>query len=137
MTDVTVVSTFGDNPVFWQAILLAFMVLLFGLVALMVRVARLNQDIKALALRLTTVENRPSQPATLTQKTAPIPKTNLVHNPLQLSAEDAVVPEFSAESMIETAISMIKTGDAADQIQLKLGIEPELLAILIQQHKSA
>jgi hypothetical protein len=39
--------------------------------------------------------------------------------------------------MIETAISMIKAGDAADQIQLKLGIEPELLEILIQQHKSA
>jgi hypothetical protein len=32
---------------------------------------------------------------------------------------------------------MIKAGDAADQIQLKLGIEPELLSILIQQHKPA
>ena len=137
MTDVTALSAFEGNAVFWQAMLLAFMVLLLGLVALMVRVARLNQNIKALALRFTTVENRPSQPAPLTQKMAPIPKTNLVHDPLQPSAADAVVSEFSAESMIETAISMIKTGDAADQIQLKLGIEPELLAILIQQHKSA
>jgi hypothetical protein len=137
MTDVTALSAFGGHLVFWQAVLLAFMVLLFGLVALMVRVARLNQNIKALALRLTTFESRPSQPTPLPQKTAPVPKTNLAHEPLQPIAADAVIPEFSAESMVETAISMIKTGDAADQIQLKLGIEPELLAILIQQHKSA
>jgi hypothetical protein len=137
MTDVTALSAFWGSAVFLQAVLLAFMVLLFGLVALMVRVARLNQNIKAMALRLTTLESWTSQPTPLPQKTAPIPKKNLAHEPLQPSAANAVIPEFSAESMIETAISMIKTGDAADQIQLKLGIEPELLAILIQQHKSA
>ena len=137
MTDVTVVSTFWDNPVFWQAVLLAFMVLLFGLVALLLRVARLNRNMKALALRLTALESRPGQSALLPQKTAPLPKKDFAHDPPQPSAAAVVVPEFSAESMIETAISMIKAGYAADQIHLKLGIEPELLAILILQHKSA
>ena len=137
MTDVTVVSTFWDNPVFWQAVLLAFMVLPFGLVGLLLRVARLNRNMKALALRLTALEGRPGHSAPLPQKTAPLPKTDFAHDPLRPSAAAAVIPEFSADSMIETAISMIKAGDAADQIQLKLGIEPELLEILIQQHKSA
>ena len=136
MTDVTALSAFGGHPVFWQAVLLAFMVLLFGLVALMVRVARLNRNIKTLALRLTTLESRPGQSAPLPQKIAPLPKTDFAHDPSQPSTTDAVIPEFSKDSMIETAISMIKAGDAADQIQLKLSIEPELLAILIQQHKS-
>ena len=137
MTDATVVSIFFGNPVFWLAVLLAFMVLLFGLVGLLLRVARLNRNMKALALRLTALESRPGHSAPLSQKSAPLPKTNFAHDPPQSSAAAAVVPEFSAESMIETAISMIKAGYAADQIQLKLGIEPELLAILIQQHKFA
>ena len=137
MTDAAALSAFWAIPIFWQAVLLALAVLLFGLVALMVRVARLNRNIKALALRLTTLESRPGHSAPLPQKTAPLPKTDFAHDPSQPSAADAVIPEFSADSMIETAISMIKAGDAADQIQLKLGIEPELLAILIQQHKSA
>ena len=117
--------------------LLALAVLLFGLVALLLRVARLNRNIKALALRLTALEGRPGHSAPLPQKTAPLPKTDFAHDPSRPSAAAAVIPEFSADSMIETAISMIKAGDAADQIQLKLGIEPELLEILIQQHKSA
>ena len=137
MTDATVVSIFFGNPVFWLAVLLALMVLLFGLVGLLLRVARLNRNMKALALRLTALESRPGQSALLSQKTAPLPKTDFAHDPSRHSAAAAVIPEFSADSMIETAISMVKAGDAADQIQLKLGIEPELLEILIQQHKSA
>lgn len=137
MTDVAALSAFWANPIFWQSVLLAVAVLLFGLVALTVRVARLNRNVKALALRLATLESRPGHPAPLPQKMAPLPKTNFAHDPPQPSAAEAVIPEFSADSMIETAISMIKAGDAADQIQTKLGIEPELLAILIQQHKSA
>ena len=137
MTDVATFSAFWTTPIFWQFVLLAVAVLLCGLVALMVRVARLNRNIKTLALRLTTLESRPDQSAPLPQKMAPLPKTDFAHDRSQPSAADAVVPEFSADSMIETAISMIKAGDAVDQIQLKLGIEPELLAILIQQHKSA
>ena len=137
MTDATVVSIFFGNPVFWLAVLLAFMVLLFGLVGLLLRVTRLNRSIKALTLRLAALESQHGHSAPLPQKTAPLPKTDFAHNPPQPGAAEAIVPEFSADSMIETAISMIKAGDAADQIQLKLGIEPELLAILIQQHKSA
>ncbi|MFZ8869291.1 MAG: hypothetical protein ACO2YK_12070 [Paracoccaceae bacterium] len=137
MSDVAALSAFWAIPIFWQAVLLALAVLLFGLVALMVRVARLNRNVKAMALRLATLENRPGRAAPLPQKRAPLPKTNFAHDPSQPGAAEAVVPEFSADSMIETAISMIKAGDAEDQIQLKLGIEPELLAILIQQHKSA
>ena len=137
MTDTAVLSAFWANPIFWQSVLLALAVLLFGLVALLLRVARLNRNIKALALRLTALEGRPGHSAPLPQKTALLPKTNFAHDPPQPSAAEAVIPEFSADSMIETAISMIKAGDAADQIQLKLGIEPELLEILIQQHKSA
>ena len=137
MTDVAALSAFWANPIFWQAVLLALAVLLFGLVALMVRVTRLDRNIKALALRLASLESRPGHPAPLPQKRAPLPKTNFAHDPLQPGAADAVIPEFSADSMIETAISMIKAGDAEDQIQLKLGIEPELLVILIQQHKPA
>ena len=137
MTDLAALSAFWANPIFWQSVLLAVAVLLFGLVALMVRVARLNRNIKALALRLATLESRPGHPAPLPQKMAPLPKTNFAHDPPQPSAAEAVIPEFSADSMIETAISMIKAGDAADQIQLKLGIEPELWSILIQQHKPA
>ena len=137
MTDVAAFSPFGANPIFWHSVLLAVAVLLFGLVALMVRVVRLNRNIKALALRLATLESRPGHPAPSPQKMVPLPKTNFTHDPPQPGAAEAVIPEFSADSMIETAISMIKAGDAADQIQLKLGIEPELLEILIQQHKSA
>ena len=137
MTDLAALSAFWANPIFWQSVLLAVAVLLVGLVALMVRVARLSRNIKALALRLATLESEASQAAPLSQKRAPLPKTNFAHDPPQPSAAEAVIPEFSADSMIETAISMIKAGDAADQIQTKLGIEPELLAILIQQHKSA
>ena len=137
MTDATVVSIFFGNPVFWLAVLLAFMVLLFGLVGLLLRVARLNRNMKALALRLTTLESRPGQSAPLPQKIAPLPKTDFAHDPSQPSTTNAVIPEFSKDSMIETAISMIKAGEAADQIQFKLGIEPELLEILIQQHKSS
>ena len=137
MTDTAVLSAFWSNPIFWQSVLLALAVLLFGLVALMVRVARLYRNTKALALRLTALEGRPVHSVPLPQKTAPLPKTDFAHEPSRPSAAAAVIPEFSADSMIETAISMIKAGDAADQIQLKLGIEPELLEILIQQHKSA
>ena len=138
MSDVAALSAFWAIPIFWQAVLLAVAVLLFGLVALMVRVTRLNRNVKALALRLATLESRPGlHPAPLPQKMAPLPKTNFAHDPPQPNAAEAVIPEFSADSMIESAISMIKAGDAEDQIQLKLGIEPELLAILIQQHKSA
>ena len=137
MSDVAALSAFWAIPIFWQAVLLALAVLLFGLVALIMRVARLNRNIKALTLRLAALERRPSHSAPLSQKRAPLPKTNFAHDPSQASTAEAVIPEFSADSMIETAISMIKAGDAADQIQLKLGIEPELLAILIQQHKSA
>ena len=137
MTDTAVLSAFWATPIFWQSVLLALAVLLFGLVALLLRVARLNRNIKALALRLTALEGRPGHSTPLPQKTAPLPKTDFAHDPSQLSAAAAVIPKFSADSMIETAISMIKAGDAADQIQLKLGIEPELLKILIQQHKSA
>ena len=68
---------------------------------------------------------------------ATFPKTSFAHDRSQPSAAVTVIPEFSADSMIETAISMIKAGEAADQIQLKLGIEPKFLEILIQQHKSA
>lgn len=137
MTDVAALSAFWAIPSFWQAVLLSLAVLLFGLVALMVRVTRLNRNVKALALGLATLESEAGHAARLSQKTAPLPKTNFVHDPTQPGAAEAVIPEFSADSMIETAISMIKAGDAADQIQTKLGIEPELLAILIQQHKSA
>ena len=137
MTDTAVLSAFWANPIFWQSVLLALAVLLFGLVALLLRVARLNRNIKALALRLTALEGRPGHSAPLPQKTAPLSKTDFAQDPSRPSAAAAVIPEFSADSMIETAISMIKAGDAADQIQLKLGIEPELLEILIQQHKSA
>ena len=137
MTDVATFSAFWTTPIFWQFVLLAVAVLLCGLVALTVQVARLKRNIKALALRLATLESRPGHPAPLPQKIALLPKTNFPHDPPQTSAAEAVIPEFSADSMIETAISMIKAGDAADQIQTKLGIEPELLAILIQQHKSA
>ena len=136
MTDTAVLSAFWATPIFWQSVLLALAVLLFGLVALLLRVARLNRNIKALALRLTALEGRPGHSAPLPQKTALLPKTDFAHDLSQPSAADAVIPEFSTDSMIETAISMIKDGDAADQIQLKLGIEPELLAILMQQHKS-
>ena len=117
--------------------LLALAVLLFGLVALMVRVTQLNRNVKALALHLATLENEANHAAPLSQKRVQLPKTNFAHDPPQPSAAEAVIPEFSADSMIETAISMIKAGDAADQIQTKLGVEPELLAILIQQYKSA
>ena len=137
MTDVAAFSPFGANPIFWQSVLLAVVVLLFGLVALMVRVARLNRNIKALALRLATLESRPGQSAPLPQKMVPFSKTNFANDPSHPSSTDCVIPEFPADSMIETAISMIKAGDAADYIQLKLGIEPELLAILIRQHKPA
>ena len=137
MTDTAVLSAFWANPIFWQVGLLVLAFLLFGLVALMVSVARLNRNIKTLALRLTTLESRLGESVPLPQKIAPLPKTDFAHDPSQPSTTDAVIPEFSADSMIETAISMIKAGDAADQIQLKLGIEPELLEILIQQHKSA
>ncbi len=137
MSDVAALSAFWAIPIFWQAVLLALAVLLFGLVALMVRVARLNRNLKALALRLATLESKAGHTAPLPQKMAPLPKTNFAHDPPQPSAAEAVIPEFSADSMIETAISMIKAGDAEEQIQLKLGIEPELLSILIQQHKPA
>ena len=137
MSDVAALSAFWAIPIFWQAVLLALAVLLFGLVALLLRVARVNRNLKALALRLATLESQPGHAAPLSQKRAPLPKTNFAHDPSQPGATEAVIPEFSADSMIETAISMIKAGDAADQIQTKLGIEPELLAILIQQHKSA
>ena len=137
MTDTAVLSAFWANPIFWLSVLLALAVLLFGIVALLLRVARLNRNIKTLALRLTALEGRPGHSAPLPQKTAPLLKTDFAHDPSRPSAAEAVIPEFSADSMIETAISMIKAGDAADQIQLKLGIEPELLEILIQQHKSA
>ena len=137
MTDTAFLSAFWANPIFWQSVLLALTALLFGLVALLLRVARLNRNIKALALRLTALEGRPVHSVPLPQKTAPLPKTDFAHEPSRPSAAAAVIPEFSADSMIETAISMIKAGNAADQIQLKLGIEPELLEILIQQHKSA
>ena len=136
MSDVAALSAFWAIPIFWQAVLLALAVLLFGFAALMVRVTRLNRNVKALALRLATLESKAGYAAPLPQKRAPLPKTNFAHDPPQPSAAEAVIPEFSADSMIETAISMIKAGDAADQIQLKLGIEPELLAILILQHKS-
>ena len=137
MSDVAALSAFWAIPIFWQAVLLALAVLLFGLVALLLRVARVNRNLKALALRLATLESQPGHAAPLLQKRAPLPKTNFAHDPLQPGAAEAVIPEFSADSMIETAISMIKAGDAEDQIQLKLGIETELLAILIQQHKPA
>ena len=137
MTDTAVLSAFWATPIFWQSVLLALAVLLFGLVALLLRVARVNRNLKALALRLATLESQPDHAAPLSQKRAPLPKTNFAHDPLQPGAAEAVIPEFSADSMIETAISMIKAGDAADQIHTKLGIEPELLTILIQQHKSA
>ena len=137
MNDVAAFSAFWAAPIFWQAVLLALPFLLFGLVALMVRVTRLNRNVKALALGLATLESEAGHAARLSQKRAPLPKANFAHDPTQPGAAEAVIPEFSADSMIETAISMIKAGDAADQIQLKLGIEPELLAILIQQHKSA
>ena len=61
MTDAAALSAFWANPIFWQSVLLAFAVLLFGLVALMVRVARLNRNIKALALRLTSF-GKPARP---------------------------------------------------------------------------
>jgi hypothetical protein len=137
MSDVAALSAFWAIPIFWQAVLLALAVLLFGLVALLLRVARVNRNVKALALRLATLESDAGHSAPLSQKRAPLSKTNFAHDPLQPGAAEAVIPEFSADSMIETAISMIKAGDAEDQIQLKLGIEPELLAILIQQHKPA
>ena len=137
MTNVAALSALLAIPFLWQALLLLFAVLALGVVALVVRVARLKRNIETLALRLTTLERRPGQSAPLPQKMAPLPKKDFAHDPSQPSAADAVIPEFSTDSMIETAISMIKAGDAADKIQLKLGIEPELLAILIQQHKYA
>ena len=137
MTDAAALSAFWTNPIFWKAVLLALAFLLFGLVASMVLVARLNRNIKALTLRLTVLESRSAQSALLPQKNSSPPKTNFVHVLSQPTAADAVIPEFPADSMIERTISMIKAGDAPDQIQLKLGIEPELLAILIRQHKSA
>ena len=137
MTDTAVLSAFWATPIFWQSVLLALAVLLFGLVALIVRVTRLNRNVKALALRLAALESEAGHSAPLSQQMAPLPKTNFAYDLSQPGAADAVIPEFSADSMIETAISMIKAGDAEDQIQLKLDIEPELLAILIQQHKSA
>jgi hypothetical protein len=137
MSDVAALSAFWAIPIFWQAVLLALAVLLFGLVALLLRVARVNRNLKALALRLATLESQPGHAEPLSQKRAPLTKTNFVHNPSQPGAAEGVIPEFSADSMIETARSMIKAGDAEEQIQLKLGIEPELLAILIQQHKYA
>ena len=137
MINTAVLSAFWANPIFWQSVLLAFAFLLFGLVALMFRLARLNRNIKSLALRLKSLESRPGQSTPLPQKAAQLPKTDSTHDPSQPSAADAVIPEFSADSMIEKAISMIKAGEAADQIQLKLSIEPELLEILIQQHKPA
>ena len=137
MSDVAALSSFWAIPIFWQAVPLALAVLLFGLVALMVRLTRLNRNVKALALRLATLESEAGNAAPSSQKRAPLPKTNFAHDPSQPGAAEAVIPEFSADSMIETAISMIKAGDAADQIQLKLGIEPELLSILIRQHKPA
>lgn len=137
MTDAEALSAFWANPIFWQAILLALAALLFVVVVLMVRVALLNRNIKALALHLATLESQTGHSAPLPQKMHPLPKTNHAPDPSQPSATDTVIPEFSADSMIETAISMIKAGDAADQIQFKLGIEPELLAILIRQHKYA
>jgi hypothetical protein len=136
MTDAGSLSALLAIPFFWQAILLVFAVLALGLLALVVRVARLNRNITVLEMRVTTLESRPLQPAPLPQKTALLKKTSLADGPSQKSAADAIIPQFSTDSMIETAISMIKAGNAADQIQLKLGIEPELLAILIQQHKS-
>ena len=137
MSDVAALSAFWAIPIFWQGVLLALAVLLLGLVALLLRVARVNRNLKALALRIATLESQPGHAPRLSQKRAPLPKINFAHDPLQPGAAEAVIPEFSADSMIETAISMIKAGDAADQIQLKLGIEPELLSILIQQHKPA
>ncbi len=137
MIDPAVLSAFWSNPIFWQSVLLAFAVILFGLGALLVRLARLNRNIKALTMRVTTLESQPLQPVPLPQKTTRLQKNSLADGQLQTSPADAVIPEFSSDSLIETAISMIKAGDAADQIQFKLGIEPELLAILIQQHKSA
>ena len=137
MTDAAALSALLANPVFWPALLMVCVIMVFGFVGLLVRVARLNRNIKALALRLTSLESRPGQTAPLPQKMAPLPKTDFAHDPTQPSPAGAVIPEFSTDSMIETAIWMIKAGDAADQIQLKLGIEPELLAILIQQHKYA
>ena len=137
MTDAGSLSALLAIPFFWQAILLVFVVLALGLLALVVRVARLNRNITVLEMRVTTLESRPLQPAPLPQKTALLKKTSLADGPSQNSAADAIIPEFSTDSMIETAISMIKAGNAADQIQLKLGMEPELLTILIQQHKPA
>jgi hypothetical protein len=68
MTDTAVLSAFWATPIFWQSVLLALAVLLFGLVALLLRVARLNRNIKALALRLTALEGRPGHSAPLPQK---------------------------------------------------------------------
>lgn len=135
MTDVTAFSAVLAIPFFWQALLLGFAGLTFGLVAMLRRVARLNRSITALGVRLETLETQPHHQARPAQKTSPLSKTNLAQDPSQPSTADAFVPEFSADSMIEKAISMIKDGDAADQIHLKLGIEPDLIAILIQQHK--
>jgi hypothetical protein len=137
MTDTAVLTAFWANPIFWQVGLLVLAFLLFGLVALMVRIARLNRNVKALALRLAALESWLGQSVPLPQKTAPLLKTDFAHDPSRTNIAAAAIAEFSADSMIETAISMIKAGDAADQIQLKLGLEPELLEILIQQHKSA
>ena len=79
MTDTAFLSAFWANPIFWQSVLLALAVLLFGLVALLLRVARLNRNIKALALRLTALESRPGQSAPLPQKAAPLPKTDFAN----------------------------------------------------------
>ena len=124
-------------PYSLQALMTACAVLVFGFVVLLVRVARLNRNIVVLATRVTALESRQCQPAPLSPSTAPLPKTNPAHDGSQPNATDASIPAFSADSMIETAILMIKAGDPADQIRFKLGIEPELLAILIQQHKTA
>ena len=135
MIDITALSALETNTNFWYGVLIAFCVLLFGLVALLVQVAHLNRSIKALALRLATLETQARQPAPLPKKKSPRPKTNSMHAPSQPTAADIIIPEFSADSMIEKAISMINADETADQIRLKLGIGPELLEILIQQHK--
>ena len=94
MTDPAVLSAILAIPYFWQAILLVFAVLALGLLALVVRVARLNRNITVLEMRVTTLESRPLQPAPLPQKTALLKKTSLADGPSQNSAADAIIPEF-------------------------------------------
>jgi hypothetical protein len=136
MTETTAFDAVLTVPFFWQALLLGFAGLTFGLVAMLLRVARLSRNITALGVRLETLESQPRQLARPAQKTAPLTKTNLAQDPSQPSTADALISEFSADSLIERAISMIRAGEAADQIRLKLGIESELISILIQQHKA-